>query len=267
MNDLPTNFEIRLKEAIAHFWSSRGGQAERQGGEGGDKDRGSRGAVTGGKHLDGFLKLIAALLEEAGLQRSHIYWQEKTELPGWFRAEKDWDLLVVADGKLVAITEFKSQVGPFGNNFNNRAEEAIGNATDLWESFEHGAFTLSSPPWLGYLMLLEDSPKVKTPVKVQEPHFQVFPEFKGASYQERYNQLMTRLVRKRLYNACCLLTSPQGSTTGEYSEPNPELGFAPFVTSLFAKATAVARMQPSGPTTPPKIERVTTNSTPPGGSG
>jgi hypothetical protein len=225
-----------------------------QGGEEGDKDRGTRGAVTGGKHLDGFIQLIAALLEEAGLQRSHIYWQEKTELPGWFRAEKDWDFLVVADGKLIAIIEFKSQVGSFGNNFNNRAEETIGSATDLWESYEHGAFAPSSPPWLGYLMLLEDSPKVKTPVRVQEPHFKVFSEFKGASYQDRYNQLMIRLVRKRLYNACCLLLSPQGSAAGDYTEPNPELGFTSFVTSLFAKAVAVAQLQPPGPAAPPKIE-------------
>lgn len=262
MNALPEDLRNRLKAAIAHFWVSRGSQAEKQGSADGDKDRGTRGAVTGGKHLDGFLHLVAALLEEAGLQRSHIYWKERTELPGWFRAEKDWDLLVVADGKLVAITEFKSQVGSFGNNFNNRAEESIGSATDLWESYEHGAFALSSPPWLGYLMLLEDSPKVKTPVKVQEPHFPVFAEFKGASYQNRYDQLLTRLVRKRLYNACCLLLSPQGSTTGEYSEPNPELGFTPFVTSLFAKATAFARMQPPGPPSPPQIE-----TDPPGRSG
>ncbi len=255
MSNLPADLQTRLKAAIAHFWTCRGSQADAQGGAEGDKDRGSRAAVTGGKHLDGFLGLIAALLEEAGLQRSHIYWKEKTALPGWFRAEKDWDFLVVADGKLVAILEFKSQVGSFGNNFNNRAEETIGSATDLWESYEHGAFALSSAPWLGYLMLLEDSPKVKTAVKVQEPHFKVFPEFKGASYQERYNQLMTRLVRKRLYNACCLLLSQQGSATGEYTEPNPELGFTPFVASLFAKAVAIAQMQPPGPPAPPTIER------------
>jgi hypothetical protein len=255
MQDLPKDLKKRLKKAIAHFWTARGSQAEKQGGENEDKDRGNRGSVTGGKHLDGFLELIAALLEEAGLQRSHIFWQQKTELPGWFRAEKNWDLLVVADGKLIAIAEFKSQVGSFGNNFNNRTEEALGNATDLWEAFEKGAFKLSERPWLGYLMLLEDSPKVLTPVKVQEPHFKVFEEFKGASYQQRYEQLMTRLVRKRLYDACCLLMSSQaGGVSGKYREPNPELGFTPFVTSLFAKASAAARMQPRGPTAPPTIE-------------
>jgi hypothetical protein len=35
-------------------------------------------------------------------------------------------------GSLVATVEVKSQVGSFGNNFNNRVEEAIGSATDFW---------------------------------------------------------------------------------------------------------------------------------------
>ena len=256
MPDAPADLKKQLRKAIAHFWSVRGNQAAKQGEVAADKDRGDRSAVTGGKHLDGFLKLVAALLERAGLQRSHIYWQEKTELPGWFRAEKNWDLLVVADGKLVAIAEFKSQVGSFGNNFNNRTEEALGNATDLWAAYEERAFKPSERPWLGYLMLLEDTPKVKTPVRVQEPHFGVFPEFKGASYQKRYTELLTRLLCKRLYDACCLLMSAkEDGRRGEYSEPEPELRFDAFVASLFAKAAAVAQVQPPGPPAPPKVEK------------
>ncbi len=40
-------------------------------------------------------------------------------------ARKKWDLLVV-EGCLIAAIEFKSQVGSFGNNYNNRTEEALG---------------------------------------------------------------------------------------------------------------------------------------------
>lgn len=251
----PQDLKKQLRKAIAHFWATRGNQADRQGGDAADKDRGDRSAVTGGKHLDGFLTLIASLLERAGLQRSHIYWQEKTELPGWFRAEENWDLLVVADGRLVAVAEFKSQVGSFGNNFNNRTEEALGNATDLWAAYEKGAFRLSERPWLGYLMLLEDTPKVRVPVKVREPHFEVFPEFKAASYTDRYCELLSRLVRRRLYDACCLLQSPKdGGKKGVYNEPNPELGFDVFVASLFAKAASVAQLQRPGRSSPPQIE-------------
>jgi hypothetical protein len=42
------------------------------------------------------------------------------ELPGYFRPTKEWDLLVILDGNLLASIEFKSQIGPsFGNNYNN----------------------------------------------------------------------------------------------------------------------------------------------------
>jgi len=208
VSDLLRNLDQRLRAAVEHFWKTRASQSKKQGGGRGRKDRGARRAVTGGKHLDGFRELIAALLEETGLQRATIYWRKKTELPGWFRAEKNWDLLVVADGKLVAIAEFKSHVGSFGNNYNNRAEEALGNATDLWAAYQEGAFKPSERPWLGYLMLLEDAPKSTRPVRPKEPHFKVFPEFKGASYAKRYEVLLTKLVRSRLYDAgafCCPL--------------------------------------------------------------
>jgi hypothetical protein len=254
MSDLLADLDQRLRQAVVFFWQQRGSQSQRQGGDD-DKDRGDRGAVTGGKHLDGFRELVAALLEAAGLQRATIYWRKKTELPGWFRAEKNWDLLVVAHGRLVAIVEFKSQVGSFGNNFNNRSEESLGSAADLWAAYAEGAFKPSDRPWLGYLMMLEDAPGSNAPVRVKEPHFKVFAEFKDASYAERYNQLLTKLVRARLYDAgCFLMSSREGGLKGEYREPNLELSFHNFVTSLLARAIAVARTQQPGPSEPPKIE-------------
>ncbi len=255
MDQLLANLEQRLRSAITRFWTIRGSQAEKQGGDDGERDRGDRSAVTGGKHLDGFRELVATLLEEAGLQRATIYWRKRTELPGWFRAEKNWDLLVVADGRLVAIVEFKSQVGSFGNNFNNRTEESLGNAVDLWAAYEEGAFRPSDRPWLGYFMLLEDSPDSNTPVRVKQPHFQVFPEFQNASYAARYSELLTKLIRARLYDSACLVLSPRSAALdGNYREINPELSVRNFVTALLARAIAVARTQPPEPTAAPRIE-------------
>ena len=83
----------------------------------------------------------------------------------------------------------------------------------------------------------------------------MFAEFKEVSYAERYNQLLTKLVRARLYDAACfLMSSREGGIKGDYSEPNPELSFHTFVTSLLARAIAVARTQPPGPPAPPKVE-------------
>jgi hypothetical protein len=254
MNELLADLENKLAKAIQGFWSKRGKQAKTQGGKG-DKDRGDRSAVTGGKHLAGFGELVAELLVAAGLQHATVYWQKKTEIPGWFRAEKNWDLLVVADGKLVAIVEFKSQVGSFGNNFNNRTEESLGNATDLWAAYAEGAFKPSEKPWLGYLMMLEDAPGSTSSVRVKEPHFKVFQEFQNASYAKRYELLLTKLVRSRLYDACCfLMSSRTNGIKGEYREPNEELSFRNFVISLLGRAMAVAATQQPGPTEPPRVE-------------
>ncbi len=151
--------------------------------------------------------------------------------------------MVIVDQQLIAVIEFKSQVGPsFGNNFNNRTEEALGNATDLLAAYQHGAFRPSQAPWIGYLMLLEDSPGSTAKVKVVEPHFEVFPEFKDASYSERYGILLEKLVRERLYDAACFLMSSQTEgLQGKYSEPNLEIGFWNFVTSLMGRAIAVSK--------------------------
>ena len=103
-------------------------------------------------------------------------------------------------------------------------------------------------------MLLEDAPGSTRPVKVSESHFKVFPEFQGASYARRYEILLTKLVRERLYDAGCLLLSQQSSgLRGKYTEPNAELSFQQFVSSLLAKAIAVAQTQPPGPADPPVI--------------
>ncbi len=143
---------------------------------------------------------------------------------------------------LVAAVEFKSQIGPsFGNNFNNRTEEAIGSAFDLWAAYREGAFKPSVRPWLGYLMMLEDCPASTKPVRSGQPFFRVFPEFAGSSYKQRYQILLTKLVRERLYDAACfILSDSRRGPQGAYQEPSQELTFQNFVTSLLGRANAIA---------------------------
>jgi hypothetical protein len=176
-----SRLDHRLRAAIQRFWTTRTRQAEKQGSATGAKDAGARAAVTGGAQMDGFITLVCELLCEGGLPHAQVFCEKALELPGWYRPEKKWDLLIVADGHLIAGIEFKSQVGSFGNNYNNRAEEAIGSVTDLWAAYREGAFQPSARPWLGYLMLLEEAPGSMSPVANREPHFAVFPEFKDSS--------------------------------------------------------------------------------------
>lgn len=234
------DWEPALREATRHFWRTRTDQSSRQT-LASARDKGSRAAVTGGKQMDGFIRLVRQLLLASNVPESCIAIDKRVELPGWFSAEKKWDLVIVHNDELLAAIEFKSQIGPsFGNNFNNRTEEALGSATDIWAAYREGAFKPSSRPFLGYLMLLEDSPRSRAPVKTAAPHFPVFPEFRTASYRDRYAILIEKLLRDRLYDgACFLLSTPGAAITGDFAEPHPELTFQKFITPLLSHVSSI----------------------------
>lgn len=233
--------ERRFHEAVQKFWLTREEQQQRQR-EAGRVDAGTRGAVTGGKQMSALEELVVNIVEGAGLRRPTIETDpelagftirtgSKLELPGYYRPEKRWDMLVLARGQLVAAIEFKSQVGSFGKNINNRAEEAIGSAEDIWKAYREERFRDSPRPFLGYLFLLEDAPEVHVPVGNQEPHFEVDPEFKRASYSKRYELLCRRLVLERLYTAACLVLSTRGEQT-RITQPAEDLSFRRFAATL-----------------------------------
>ncbi len=238
------DYEDRVREAIKYFWKVRTEQDSRQGSSTGKKDAGNRSAVTGGKHLDGFISLFTDLLEEAGLPKEKIH-TKATTLPGYFRPTKDWDLVVVVDDVLLASIEFKAHVGPsFGNNFNNRVEEALGNSVDLLTAYREGKFSPSQRPWLGWLMVLEDVPASNSPVRVSTPHFPVFEEYENISYSKRYELFCERLMRERMYDSTCLILSDKvAGLKGQFREPNPDFSFATFATSLCAHARAFAELR------------------------
>ncbi len=190
--------------------------------------------------MQGFVSLLKDIALHAGILESEIHTKGRLELPGFFRATKAWDFLVVTKKGLVAAIEFKSQVGPsFGNNFNNRSEEAIGTAVDLWTAYREGVFPLNPKPWLGFFFLLEDCPKSKAAVGASSTHFPVRPEFVSASYLQRYDILCEKLMRENQYSACAFVTSDRTKwQMGEYTEPNPELSVRTFIRSFHAQLTS-----------------------------
>lgn len=122
LRDLPE----RSGRAVAHYWKTRAGQRDKQK-QTGKADQGLRSAVTGGAQMDGFINLFTELITDSGIRERYIFRKKTVELPGFFRPTKEWDLLVVREDTLLVAIEAKSQVGPsFGNNFNNRTEEAKG---------------------------------------------------------------------------------------------------------------------------------------------
>lgn len=232
-----TELNEQFEEAIRFYWRTRSEQAARQR-AGGRADAGMRSAVTGGNQMNAMEELVERVLIDAGIPSEFIYRRIAVELPGYYRPEKKWDLVVVADNELIAAIEFKSQVGPsFGNNFNNRTEEAMGSATDLWTAFREGLLG-TSRPWLGYLFLLEDCERSKMPVRTREPHFPIDKEFRNASYIERYRVFCQRLVLERLYDASCFVTSTNDPISPVITQPDSGLTFARFIASLTGRVHA-----------------------------
>lgn len=227
------------RESVRFYWQTRAEQLQKQRDAGGS-DQGLRSAVTGGAQMDGFIELLTKLAIGAGIDRSHIYNRESLELPGYFRPSKRWDFLIVADNQLVAALETKSQFGPsFSNNFNNRTEEAMGSALDLWTAFREKAFGSAVRPWIGYMFLLEESKRSTSPVGVKEPHVKVFPEFRDSSYAQRYELFCRRLVLERHYDAAAfLMSNAEKGALGDFSEPASDLAFQSFANSLVAHVAA-----------------------------
>ncbi|MCP4702079.1 MAG: restriction endonuclease [Gammaproteobacteria bacterium] len=229
------NIDKEVSEAVAFYWNARKTQGDKQK-KGGKADAGLRSAVTGGAQLDGFISLFNRIIREAGINEKNIFHKKSLELPGFFRPTKEWDLLVIKDKKLIAAIEAKSQAGPsFSKNFNNRTEEAMGSALDLWTAFREGAFNGGTSPFPGYFFMLEDCEASSRPVKIKEPYFKVFPGFVGASYMKRYELFCKKLVLERCYTSACFITSQNSSgLKGLYREPANDLGAANFAKILAA---------------------------------
>jgi hypothetical protein len=230
----PTKSDLQL--AIAAYWKAK--DAQRAAAEAIQSTaEGSSKAVRGGGHFNPVVNLIARFFTDAGYPTSSIGAKgTKTILPGYYRPTKAWDLVVVHKGVLVAAIELKALGGPsFGNNYNNRVEEALGNASDLSRA---GLSTLTGPekPWLGYFFLMEDQVGSRRPGG--EPRGDSFVAEKvwhGRSYQQRFSITGERLLDEGLYDAICyLVSSPKDPGP---REPSRRLDWRHFRAALDARLT------------------------------
>lgn len=231
MSKVPPDYAPLTRDAVAQYWSTLELQGSKQ--RSGDADRGKRAAVTGGKQMNGFCRLVQHLLLENGITDENIHLERTLELPGYFRPTKKWDMVVVHKEKLIAALEFKSMAGSFGNNFNNRAEEAIGTGADMRLAIKKGVFGRGARPWIGWLMLLEASEDSTRPAQIREPHFPALPDFQGKSIAGRFEVLLRKLVGEGLFDSAALLMcTREGGQRGLYTEPVQDLGMGQFLSSL-----------------------------------
>lgn len=205
------DYSNRIVEAVRFL----GNKKQKQQAE--SSDSSNRGAVVGGKQMDGFIELLKEVAQDAGVPTECII-ADKNYLPGFFRSSKEWDLLVITPSrKLVAAIELKSQVGSYGNNFNNRTEEAIGSAVDFWTTFREGQFPGQPAPWVGWLMVVGRDENSERIVRNYESYFPVRPEFNGACCLDRYRILCQKLIWERHYTSVALLWTSGENTFGDMS--------------------------------------------------
>ena len=212
-----------IKAAIKSFWETKQKQLTASG------DSSNRGAVVGGKQLDAFAELLKRLAIEQGVPEKCIY-TSQAYLPGYFRSSKDWDFLIIAPNKkLIAAVELKSQIGSYGNNFNNRTEEAIGSAVDLRAAFRENQFPGQTAPWIGYLTVVGKDEGSTNPVRNNESHYSVLPEFKSASYLDRYRVLCQKLILERHYSMAALVCT---SGPDHYEDMSEDTSIERFILSF-----------------------------------
>ncbi len=90
-------------------------------------------------------------------------------------------------------------------------------------------------------MLVEDAAQSRKPVRADSPHFNVFKEFDGASYLERYDLLCQKLMKEGLYSTASLLTSPRNAAqSGNFSGLSSMTCLKTFVTSFAGHIAAEA---------------------------
>lgn len=224
--------------AVSRFWTVRRDQAEDQEQRGRVRDAGTRSEVTGGQHMNDLVALFCRVALNVGVSGNQVFMKDRLVLPGFFRATKKWDLLVIRDcsdgsKELVALVEAKGIASSFGNNLNNRTEEAVGSAHDCRRAVETGRIRAAASFWRGYLLLMADVEESRSEVRVLEPHFEVDPALKGRSYLERGLELCRRVVSDGLYEGSAFIAADP-VVPGRFREPDPDHGIFPLLRGFAA---------------------------------
>ncbi|MFJ9774156.1 PaeR7I family type II restriction endonuclease [Kitasatospora sp. NPDC101157] len=223
-----------FEDAVAAYWGVKQAQKD-QSAIKAAVGAGTAGSVRGGKHFDSIAALLAKFFLEAGYpgESIRITTSQRLELPGYYRPQKQWDVVVAYEDTLVAAFEMKALGGPsFGNNYNNRVEEALGSAVDLRRAALADVYP-GEKPWLGYFFIMQDEEGSRRPVKPAEGAFPVEDIWRGKSYQERFGIFCQRLMAEQLYDAVCYVTS--SATDPKPSEPVDSLDWRHFSAAINAR--------------------------------
>lgn len=233
-----------VQDAVVEYWNVRAEQAVRSR-DAGVLNTGLRAEVTGGQHLNGLQTLLVQVFADAGIP-PELMEVRRRPIPGYFRRDKSWDVVVTAKDRVIGIIELKSIVGTRpGQNFNNRTDEALGQAMDVWTAVERGLIDTPLRPWLGYFMVIEDNEAFNRPVTARNPVWPADPEFDQSSYATRFEIFFDRMVRERLLDAACLVIGEKDS--GAIRFPSDTLSFQSFAANIHGRCLQFRATNPDLP--------------------
>ena len=214
---LPRDLDARVQAAVRHFWDTRSTQARKQR-QSGSVDHGARSAVTGGAQMNGLIDLFAELALWAGARPKDTHRGTQAKLPGLFRPATQWDLLVNRGNQVVCAYKFACQTSPSSaEDLNRITEEAIASAHDLWGAYRRSAINFDIQPWLGHVLVVEDTQLRSTARSAED--------------------LCRKLVLERLYSdAAFVLTKRDGS----YTEPAHGLTLEHLCRVLISRVSVLA---------------------------
>jgi len=202
----------------------------------GAHDQGARSQVTGGKHMNVIADVIRDDLISCGFKEDCVYYENGClRLPGWFRPSKSWDLLAFEDENLLAAIELKSINSSFGNNANNRAEEALGSATDAAHAIKNELIPYKTvPPMLGFVLVVRLCDESMKPGNSTQPSIYPVDEvFADSSYMQRLSILCRRLLSERLYQAVWIVGVDPANKI--IVEPETDLTYEKFLASIHSQ--------------------------------
>lgn len=233
------NYEPAFALAIEQFWAIKTNQ-QAAADVAGTSTGATHGSVRAGKHMASFEALIRQIVADAGIEVDPEP-GDPVYVPGYYRETKSWDVVLQYKGHTLVIVEAKSQGSSLANNFNNRVEEAIGQAADVWKSHERGLLVSGLRPWIGYVMIVEETakttePKHLLPGKAVPAGMIVDPTFDGMSYAERYAMAFKRLDQERMLDATCVAIT---SSASDYSYPNDWLSCNGFAAQVWGRCQHV----------------------------
>lgn len=208
--------DAEIEGAVQEFWRAR--------------EAGTQSA----RHDKAFLELIANELTRLGWPAhiSRSFRDPSAIVAGHFRVAKSWDIVCRDSlGHPRICVEFKSQVDSYGNNENNRYEEALGSGLDLRARYGDEAT-------LGFFLVICDESQTRTPTKRGDVAG-LDPAFANTSHIDRRIIFAERIVEFQLnnhvlYGAAALLFVARDGSVAHPS--NPELLLSGFPDRLVQAA-------------------------------